>query len=527
MHFGIVHHFLDLIFGKSAAGSDSDLLFLAGSQIFSRYVENTVGIDIECHFDLGHAAGCGNDTVKTEVTQRFVISCHIAFTLHDVDIHRGLIVSSSTEHFLFHGGDSGIAFDHSGGHAAQSFDTQREGSDVKKNHVIDFSAKHTALNCGTGSNHFVRIDTFACFFTEDASGNFSNTGHSCHTANKDHFFDLALVDTGVGNTCFTGFHGTFDETVAKLYKGGSGKGGLQVEGSGSIHGDEGQIDFGRGAGGKFDLCLFSGFFQSLQCLGIITQIHTVFLFEVVGKVIQNSAVKVVTAQVGIAVGGFYFKHTVTDFQNGDIESSSAEVIYSDDFIIFLFKPVSKRSSGGFVDDTFHIQPCDTAGIFGSLTLGIIEVGGNSNDCFCNFFAQICFSIRFEFLKDHGGDLLGGVALVADLDVSISVFAFHYFVGDTGEFIFHLIIFASDEAFDGENSVFGVGHSLTFCSLTDNTFSGFGECHYGGSGVCPFSVGDDLESAAIHYSHATVGGAQVDTDDFSHNKILSFWLFSVQ
>ena len=36
--------------------------------------ENTIGIDVECHFDLRHASLCRADTFKVELTKRLVIA---------------------------------------------------------------------------------------------------------------------------------------------------------------------------------------------------------------------------------------------------------------------------------------------------------------------------------------------------------------------------------------------------------------------------------------------------------------------
>src|SRR5215468_5348055 len=55
---GVLDHFLDVGFGQAAGCLDSDLLLLAGRLVFGRDVDDAVGVDVERHLDLRHAAGC-------------------------------------------------------------------------------------------------------------------------------------------------------------------------------------------------------------------------------------------------------------------------------------------------------------------------------------------------------------------------------------------------------------------------------------------------------------------------------------
>ncbi len=44
------------------------MCILAGSKILSRYVNDTVGIDIKLNLDLRNSARCRSDAVKSELT---------------------------------------------------------------------------------------------------------------------------------------------------------------------------------------------------------------------------------------------------------------------------------------------------------------------------------------------------------------------------------------------------------------------------------------------------------------------------
>ena len=104
-------------------------------------------------------------------------------------------------------------------------------------------------------------------------------------------------------------------------------------------------------------------------------------------------------------------------------------------------------------------------------------------------------------------------------MSVAVGSFSDFVGDQFTLSADFCKFAAHQTFDGKDGVFGVGHSLTFGGLTDQTFTAFGESDDGRGGAVAFCVGDDFVLAVIHHSHTAVGGAEVDTDNFAHNQFL--------
>ena len=118
-------------------------------------------------------------------------------------------------------------------------------------------------------------------------------------------------------------------------------------------------------------------------------------------------VEVITAQVGITVGGFNFKHAVAELQDGDIESTAAEVEDSHLHIfVLLVQTVCQSGSGGLVYDTLNGKTCNLAGLFGGLTLTVAEVCGHCDDSLCNGLSQIVLCSLFHFLQNHCRNLLG-------------------------------------------------------------------------------------------------------------------------
>ena len=270
-----------------------------------------------------------------------------------------------------------------------------------------------------------------------------------------------------------------------------------------VHRDERQIDIRAHAGGKFAFRLFSCLFQTLESLRIVAEINSVFFLELLREPVHDDSVEVIAAKVGIAVGGFHLEHAVSDFENGDIESSAAEVVDRDGFVFLLVQTVCQRCGGRLVDDAFDIKSGDSSGVLGRLSLRIVEVCRNRDDGFRDLFAEIGFRVGFQFLKNHGGDFRRRIALVAGFDVGVAVFAFDHFIRNAGKLILHFRIFSAHESLDGENGVFRIRDSLTFCSLPDEPFTRFRKSYNGRSGIRALRIRNDLECGAVHDSHTTV------------------------
>ena len=89
--------------------------------------------------------------------------------------------------------------------------------------------------------------------------------------------------------------------------------------------DERQVDIGRLLRAEFLLGLLAGFLQPLQGHGVLAQVDAVFLLELVGHVIDEDVVEIVTAQVRIAVGADDVEQPLVNFQDRDVERAAAEI----------------------------------------------------------------------------------------------------------------------------------------------------------------------------------------------------------
>jgi hypothetical protein len=67
-----------------------------------------------------------------------------------------------------------------------------------------------------------------------------------------------------------------------------------------------------------------------------------------------------------------------------VKGTTTQIVDQDVLLLgFLVQTISDGRSGGFVDNTEHIQTCDGASVLGGLTLSIVEVGGNGDNSILN------------------------------------------------------------------------------------------------------------------------------------------------
>ena len=76
--------------------------------------------------------------------------------------------------------------------------------------------------------------------------------------------------------------------------------------------------------------------------------------------------------------------------------------------------------------------------------------------------------------------------------------------------------AADQALDREDGIVGIGDRLALGRLADQPLAVLGESDDRGGGAGAFRILDHLGLAAFHDGDAAVGGAEVDSDNFSHS-----------
>lgn len=247
----------------------------------------------------------------------------------------------------------------------------------------------------------------------------------------------------------------------------------------------------------------------------------VLALELVDKVVDETVVEILTTQVSVTGSGLDLEDTLLNGQERDIESTTTEIEDEDVALALdlLVKTVGNGSSGGLVDDTQDVETGNETGILGSLTLAVVEVGGDSNDGVVDGATQVGLSGLTHLSQDHGGDLLGGevlgLALELDLDDGLAALVDNL----EGE-VLHVSLdlgvgeLATNQSLGVEDGVLGVHGDLVLGGITNQTL-GVGEGNERRGRSVTLVVGNDVTSVLTEDTDARVRSTQVDTDGWSH------------
>jgi hypothetical protein len=232
---------------------------------------------------------------------------------------------------------------------------------------------------------------------------------------------------------------------------------------------------------QLNLGLLSSLTDTLNGHAVTRQVNTRLLLELLDDVADQGNVEVLTTQVGITVGGLDLEDTLLDLQNGDIESTTTQIVDSDNTVSLLLKTVGKSSSSGLVDNTENVQTSNLTSILGSLTLRVVEVSGDGNDGVLNGLAEIGLGGLLHLVEDEATNLRRRVLLATGLNPGVTVGVLDNLVGDLLDVTLDLSIgeLATNQTLGSEECVLGVDDGLTLSGNTDETLAILGETDNGG------------------------------------------------
>jgi hypothetical protein len=179
--------------------------------------------------------------------------------------------------------------------------------------------------------------------------------------------------------------------------------------------NERQINIGLGSGREFDFSLFGGVLEPLQSKAILAQTDSVLLAEFICQIVDDPLVEILAAEEGIAVGRLDLEHAVADLENRDVECPAAKIVDGDLAASLLFQSISKRGRRRLVDDAQYFNAGNPAGVFGRLTLGIVEIGRNGDHRLGHGIAEIRFRRFLHLSENEGADLARAVLFALNLD----------------------------------------------------------------------------------------------------------------
>jgi hypothetical protein len=468
---GIVDHALDLLLAQTGAGSDGDRLVLVGRLVLGTNVDDGIGINVEGDLNLGDTTVRWGNANELEVAEELVVTDELTLTLVDLDLDSGLEVGGGGEGLGLLGGNSGVAVDQTGENTAESLNTERQRGDIEKEEVSDLSRKDTTLDRGTDGNSLIGVDGLGGVTAEDALDGLSDLGHTGHATNEDDILDVLGLEAGILEGLADGVNGPRDEGLDQTLELSAGHLGVDVLRAGSVGGDEGKVDVGLEGRRQLNLGLLGGLTDTLDGHAVAREVDALLGLELLDEVTDKGDVEVLTTKVSVTVGGLDLEYTAGDLKNGDIESTSAKIVDSDNAVVLL-ETVGKSSGGRLVDHTHDVKTRDLTGVLGGLTLLVVEVGRDSDNGVLQGLANKGLSGLLHLSEDETTDLRRRVLLALGLEPCVAVAVLDNLVGNLLDVLLDLSVgeLATDKTLGGEESVLGVDNGLTLGSNTDKTLA---------------------------------------------------------
>ena len=233
-----LNHAVDVGVRETTAGADGDLLRLAGGLVLGGDVHDTVGIDVEGDLDLRDTTGSHRDSGKVEVAKLLVILGELTLTLKNGDSDLGLVVGGGGEDLTLLGGNGRVSMDEPCEDTAHGLDTEGEGSNVKKQDILDVTSQDSTLDSGTDSDGLIWVDTPVGLLAEEVLDSFTNLGDTARATNHENLIDPILGQLGVLEAGLEGLEGLVDLSFDQALELGTCHLHIQMLGTSVI---EGQI----------------------------------------------------------------------------------------------------------------------------------------------------------------------------------------------------------------------------------------------------------------------------------------------
>mmetsp|Transcript_7800 Transcript_7800/g.23887 ORF Transcript_7800/g.23887 Transcript_7800/m.23887 type:complete len:662 (-) Transcript_7800:46-2031(-) len=514
---GVLHHSVNLVVAQRRRAGDLDVRLLARALVGGGHTQDAVGVDVEAHRDLRHAARRGRDARQLELAQQVVVARARALALVHLDEHARLVVGVGGEHLLLLGGHGGVTRDEHRHHAAGRLQAHRQRRHVKQQQVLHLlralAGENGRLHRRAVGHRLVGVDRLAQLLAvEEVRQQRLDLGDTRRAAHQHHFVHLRLVHLGVAQALLHGVHAAAEHVHVELLEARARDRAVEVDAL------EERVDLKRGLRGGRERALgaLARRAQAAQRARRAADVLLVLALELLHEVVHQAVVEVLAAQVGVAVGGLDLEDALLDGEQRHVEGAAAKVEDKNGFVALRLKAVGQRRGGGLVDDAHHVEARDDAGVLGRLALRVVEVGGHRHHGVLDLLAQEGLGDLLHLDQDHGRDLLGGellrLALELDRNHGLLRGARLDLEGPQLDVRLHggVAELAADEALGVEDGVDRVARHLVLGGVADQALV-VGEGHVRRRRAVALVIGDDLHAVILPHTHTRVGGAQVDAD----------------
>ena len=241
---GGLDHSVDFVLRQASGGLDDHRLVLVCGLILGGDLHDSVGVDVEGHFDLGEPSGSRGDSDQLELAEELVVVGHLSLALEDSDRDLGLAVGGSGENLGLLRGNGGVPVNDAGEDSSESLESEGQGSDVNEDDVLDVALEDSSLDGGSDGDGLVGVDAFVGLLAEELLDQLLDLGHATHSSDQQNLVDLVLLEAGVLEAQLAGLDGLVQEVVGEALELGAGEHVCEVLGPGGVGSQVGQVDLG-------------------------------------------------------------------------------------------------------------------------------------------------------------------------------------------------------------------------------------------------------------------------------------------
>mmetsp|Transcript_27016 Transcript_27016/g.45224 ORF Transcript_27016/g.45224 Transcript_27016/m.45224 type:complete len:293 (-) Transcript_27016:213-1091(-) len=235
------------------------------------------------------------------------------------------------------------------------------------------------------------------------------------------------------------------------------------------------LDVRLGGAGQGSLRALASSTKTTQSTLVIGDVLAELALELLSEVIDKTVIEIFSTQMSVTSSGLHFENTLLDGKKRHIESSTTKI--EDQNVLLrtlLVQTVSNSSGSRLIDDTQNVHTGDNTSILSGLTLGVIEIGRDGDNCVLDLTAKVGLSDLLHLQKHHGRNLFGRelfrFALEGNVDHRLASSTLCNFERPVLHISLHnrILKFTTDKTLRIKYSVRGVHCHLVLGSITDET-----------------------------------------------------------
>ena len=131
------------------------------------------------------------------------------------------------------------------------------------------------------------------------------------------------------------------------------------------------------------------------------EVNTILVLELPLQALQQKVVKIIAAELIIAVAGEHFGDVAFHDDDGDVEGAAAEVVDHGRVARGIPEAISQAGGGGLIKNAHHLQAGQHSGLARGVALGVREIGRHGDDGLFYALVQVASRPFHQLAKDEG------------------------------------------------------------------------------------------------------------------------------